>query len=74
MLKLIDEADFSYLKEELEDFIEDRVKNILLPDVCQKLNTEHVLEPKQTKVITAITDVIKWARDMKKHGLFKVSL
>lgn len=74
MLKLADEANFSYLKEELEDFLEDCVKNILLPDVSQKVNIQHDLEPKHTTVITAITDVIKWARNTKRHGLFKVSL
>lgn len=36
LLNLITEANYSHLKDELEDFLEDCVKNILSPDTCKQ--------------------------------------
>ena len=71
VLQLVMEADFSYLKEELEEFLEENVKKLLLPDVCQ-IDSKSNTSLKHSIVWNAISEVIEWAKEVKKQGLFKV--
>ena len=73
LLNLITEANYSHLKDELEDFLEDCVKNILSPDTCKQTKLlENDISSKQSAIITAVTEAINWAEEARKHGLHKV--
>ena len=65
------EADFSHLKEELEEFLEEHIKKLLLPDSC-RVGPKSSLTPKLSTVWNTTSEVIEWAKETKKQGLFKV--
>ena len=67
------EADFSYLKEELEEFLEEHIQNLLQSDILQSTQGSMLL-PNQSIVLNIIPEIIEWAKETKKQGLFKVSI
>ena len=72
------EADFSYLKEELEEFLEEHIQNLLQSDILQsdilQSTQGSMLLPNQSIVLNIIPEIIEWAKETKKQGLFKVSI
>ena len=67
------EADFSYSKEELEEFLEEHIQNLLQSDILQSTQGSMLL-PNQSIVMNIIPEIIEWAKETKKQGLFKVSI
>ena len=67
------EADFSYSKEELEEFLEEHIQNLLQSDILQSTQGSMLL-PNQSIVLNIIPEIIEWAKETKKQGLFKVSI
>ena len=67
------EADFSYLKEELEEFLEEHIQNLLQSAILQSTQGSMLL-PNQSIVLNIIPEITEWAKETKKQGLFKVSI
>ena len=72
LLQLVMEAGFSYLKEELEEFLE-HIQNLLRSDALQ-LTQESRHLPNQSVVVNILSEIIEWAKETKKQGLFKVAI
>lgn len=66
------EAGFSYLKEELEEFLE-HIQNLLRSDALQ-LTQERRRLPNQSVVVNVLSEIIEWVKETKKQGLFKVAI
>lgn len=59
------EAGFSYLKEELEEFLEEHIQNLLRSDALQ-LTQESRHLPNQSVVVNVLSEIIEWAKETKK--------
>ena len=69
----MEEGCFEYLKDELEEFLEERVKDILLPETGDH-PAQQIAQPNDYIVINSITEVVEWAITVKRNnGLFKVN-
>jgi len=72
---LVDQSDFSYLKEELEQFIKERVSVIVCPKDKELVEPlQDLQEPKKSIVFCTVEEAIEWAVQTKEsRGMHMVS-